>query len=136
MKDDMKDIASSTIEKIKEMADVKTIIGDPIVANNMTIIPVSTVTYGFGGGGSDFPSKSDARLFGGGGGAGITITPIAFLVISDEGVKMLHIDTSDNMPEKIVNALPNLVDKATEALSKVKKNKADSETKEEEITEN
>lgn len=127
----IKDLMGLTIEKIRNMADVSTVIGDPIQANGFTVIPISTVSYGFGCGGSDFPSKSNKELFGGGGAAGVTITPIAFLVVSEEGVKVIHIDTSDNMPEKVINSLPNLVDKVTEVVGKFKKKKE--ETGEEDL---
>lgn len=61
-----------SMEKVKEMADVNSIIGEPInLDNGVTIIPISKVSYGFGGGGSDIPSKYDKNLFGGGAGAGV-----------------------------------------------------------------
>ena len=70
-------ILGTSIEKIKDLVDVSTIIGDPMdLDDGIKIIPVSKVSYGFASGGSDFPSKSNAELFGGGGGAGITITQI------------------------------------------------------------
>ena len=85
-------ILGTTIEKIRDLVDVSTIIGDPMyLEGGMTIIPVSKVTYGFASGGSDFPSKTNAQLFGGGGGAGVTITPVAFLIVSDGEVTLKHI---------------------------------------------
>ena len=76
-------ILGTSIEKIKDLVDVSTIIGDPIkISETLQIIPVSKVTYGFASGGTDFPSKSNQELFGGGGGAGITISPVAFLVVN------------------------------------------------------
>ena len=77
-------ILGTTIDKIKDMVDSRTIIGDPIDAGNgIKVIPVSKVTYGFASGGTDFPTKSSKDLFGGGGGAGVTLTPVAFLVINN-----------------------------------------------------
>ena len=73
-----------SMDKIKEMVDVNTVIGDPITApDGTTVIPVSRVSYGFAGGGSDLPSKAQPEkgLFAGGSGAGITIQPVAFLVM-------------------------------------------------------
>ena len=71
-------LLATTIEKVKDMIDVSTIIGDPVYTESgMTIIPVSKVTYGFASGGSDFPSSGSQELFGGCGGAGVTITPVA-----------------------------------------------------------
>lgn len=64
-------ILSTTIEKVRDLVDVSTIIGEPInLPDGLTIIPVSKVTYGFASGGSDFPSKNNVELFGGAGGAG------------------------------------------------------------------
>ena len=77
----------TAMQKIREMIDVNTIIGDPITTPDGTvIIPVSKVSFGFGSGGSDWPNKNTAKdLFGGGAGAGISINPLAFLVISNGG---------------------------------------------------
>ena len=77
-------IMENTLEKMREMVDVSTIIGEPMVTGDTTLIPVSKVTYGFTGGGTDLPSKSNAELFGGGGGGGITIAPVAFIVIQND----------------------------------------------------
>ena len=73
-----------TMDKIKEMVDVNTVIGDPIpTQDGTTVIPISRVSYGFASGGTDLPSKAQPNkgLFAGGSGAGITITPIAFLAV-------------------------------------------------------
>ena len=85
-----------SIEKIKEMADVNAIIGEPIkLPDGTTIIPVSKVSYGFASGGSDLPSKYDKDLFGGGAGAGVSIKPEGFLVISPDGsAKMVNMEGS------------------------------------------
>ena len=65
-------ILSTTIEKVRQLVDVSTIVGEPIaLSDEITVIPVSKVTYGFASGGSDFPSKNNTQLFGGGGGASI-----------------------------------------------------------------
>ena len=86
---------NTTMEKIKTMVDASTMIGDPITTPDGTvIIPVSKVSYGFASGGSDFVSKNAASkdLFGGGAGAGITLTPVAFLAIHEGEVKLLQVD--------------------------------------------
>ena len=107
-------ILGTTIEKIRDLVDVSTIIGDPMyLEGGMTIIPVSKVTYGFASGGSDFPSKTNAQLFGGGGGAGVTITPVAFLIVSDGEVTLKHITAYDNAAERVVNLVPEMFDKVT-----------------------
>lgn len=117
-------ILGTTIEKIRELVDVSTIIGDPMyLEGGMTIIPVSKVTYGFASGGSDFPSKTNAQLFGGGGGAGVTITPVAFLIVSDGEVTLKHITAYDNAAERVVNLVPEMFDKVTSVVNKAMKKK-------------
>lgn len=112
-------ILGTTIEKIRDLVDVSTIIGDPMyLEGGMTIIPVSKVTYGFASGGSDFPSKTNAQLFGGGGGAGVTITPVAFLIVSDGEVTLKHITAYDNAAERVVNLVPEMFDKVTSVVNK------------------
>ncbi|MDU5424799.1 MAG: spore germination protein GerW family protein, partial [Clostridiales bacterium] len=117
-------ILGTTIEKIRDLVDVSTIIGDPLyLEGGMTIIPVSKVTYGFASGGSDFPSKTNAQLFGGGGGAGVTITPVAFLIVSDGEVTLKHITAYDNAAERVVNLVPEMFDKVTSVVNKTIKKK-------------
>ena len=118
-------ILTSTIEKIRDLVDTSTIIGEPIkTGSDVTIIPVSKVTYGFASGGSDFPSKNNKELFGGGGGAGVTITPVAFLVINKGEVSLKHITAYDNAAERVVNLVPEMFDKVTGLVDKVKKENA------------
>lgn len=122
-------ILSTTIEKVRQLVDVSTIIGEPLVLSDaLTIIPVSKVTYGFASGGSDFPSKSNAQLFGGGGGAGITINPVAFLVIKNGDVSIKHISSNDNAAERIVSLVPDMFDKVTDTIDKFKKTPTASDT--------
>ena len=117
-------ILGTTIEKIRDLVDVSTIIGDPMyLEGGMTIIPVSKVTYGFASGGSDFPSKTNAQLFGGGGGAGVTITPVAFLIVSDGEGTLKHITAYDNAAERVVNLVPEMFDKVTSVVNKTIKKK-------------
>ncbi len=117
-------ILATTIEKVRQLVDVSTIVGEPIhLSEEITVIPVSKVTYGFASGGSDFPSKSNAELFGGGGGAGITINPVAFLVLKNGEVTLKHITANDNAAERIVNMIPDVIDKVTEVAEKAKSGK-------------
>ena len=119
-------ILETTIEKVKDLVNVSTIIGEPMkVDGGVTIIPVSKVTYGFASGGSDFPSKSNKDIFGGGGGAGVTILPVAFLVIDAYGnVDIKHITAFDNAAERIVGLVPEMFDKVSNAVNKAKMDKA------------
>ncbi|MDY6061869.1 MAG: spore germination protein GerW family protein [Oscillospiraceae bacterium] len=117
-------ILGTTIDKIKDMVDSRTIIGDPIDAGQgIKVIPVSKVTYGFASGGSDFPSKSAKELFGGGG-AGVTLTPVAFLVINNGSVSVKYISEGpDSSMERVISSLPELVDKLSEVVDKIKNKK-------------
>lgn len=114
-------ILATTIERVKDLVDVSVIIGDPVKVNaDITVIPVSKVTYGFASGGSDFPSKNNVQLFGGGGGAGVTINPVAFLVINKGEISVKHLDSSDNAAERLVNMIPDMYDKVAGIASKKK----------------
>ena len=118
-------LLGTAIEKIRNLVDVSTIIGEPIDAGaGISIIPVSKVTYGFASGGSDFPSKNNSELFGGGGGAGITINPVAFLVINNGEVSIKHIASGENSAERIIGMVPDVVDKVTGVINKLVKDKA------------
>ena len=119
----VKDLVSSAIGKIHELSDADTIIGDPIkVDENITIIPVSKISYGFAAGGSDLPSKNDKELFGGGSGAGVSIQPLAFIVIANGDVKLLELGSGNSPANAIVNAVPELFTKIQTMFSKKKEN--------------
>lgn len=112
-------ILGTSIEKIKDLVDVSTIIGDSMdLGDGIKIIPVSKVSYGFASGGSDFPSKSNAELFGGGGGAGITITPIAFIVVNNGEVSIKHISTEEGSIERTIGMIPDVVNSVTDVVNK------------------
>lgn len=104
-----------SIEKIREMVDTNTVIGTPITAPDGTmLIPVSKVSYGFASGGSDLPTtKQPAPLFGGGGGAGINITPIAFLIVANGEVRLMPITSKPDTADRVVSMMPELVDKVS-----------------------
>ncbi|MBP3938740.1 MAG: sporulation protein YtfJ [Clostridia bacterium] len=118
-------ILATAIDRIKEMVDCQTIVGDAIDAGEgIRIIPISKVTYGFASGGTDFPTKSSKELFGGGGGAGVTISPVAFLVIKDGEVSVKYISEGpENQAERIISMVPDVVNKVTDVVSKFKTDK-------------
>lgn len=120
-------IMENTLEKMRQMVDVSTIIGEPMVTGNTTLIPVSKVSYGFTSGGTDLPSKNNAELFGGGGGGGITITPVAFIVIENGKSRMMQINNYTSSADRAIAMIPELVDKVTELLKSDKSNDAESE---------
>ena len=113
-------ILDTTMEKLRAMVNADVITGQPIVVNDLTLIPVSKVAYGIATGGSDFATKSQSGLFGGGSGAGVTVTPIAFMVINGENVKMMPIYNELTTVEKAINMAPEIIDKAKEIFSKEK----------------
>lgn len=110
------DMMGASFSKIKDMVDVNTIIGDPIqTPEGVTIIPVSKVKVGFAGGGSDFAPKgypaTKNNAFGGGSGAGVTITPVAFLIVKGENVRLMPVsEPASNSLERLVEMLPELID--------------------------
>ncbi len=116
-------IMENTLEKMRQMVDVSTIIGEPMVTGDTTLIPVSKVSYGFTSGGTDLPSKNNAELFGGGGGGGITISPVAFIVIQDGKCRMMQINNYTSSADRAVAMIPELVDKLTELLQSSKDDK-------------
>lgn len=114
----IKGILDTTMEKLRGMVDAEVITGNPIEVGNITLIPVSRVSFGLATGGSDFPSKTGAELFGGGGGAGVTVVPVAFIVISGDNVKMMPIYNELTTVEKAISMTPEIIEKAKELLSK------------------
>lgn len=116
MSQNLPNMLENTIAKIREMVDVNSVIGDPITtADGVTIIPVSKVSVGFGGGGSDFVSKNvnhQENPFGGGVGAGVKVTPVAFLIIKEGNVRMLPVATPANTTaDRLVEMVPDTLDK-------------------------
>ncbi|MDR1564712.1 MAG: GerW family sporulation protein [Oscillospiraceae bacterium] len=111
-------LMGTTLEKIKEMVDSSTIIGDPIINGEITIIPVSKVVYGFASGGSDLPTKTPKQVFGGGSGAGVTIAPVAFLVVNGKDVRLLQIDSNPGTADKVIGMVPDLFDKISGLFTK------------------
>lgn len=119
----IKGIMDTTMDKLRAMVDADTITGSPIVVGDVTLIPVSRVSFGLATGGSDFPTKSsDKQLFGGGGGAGVTIAPVAFIAISGGNVKMLPVYNDLSSVEKAISMAPEIIEKAKELFPK-KENK-------------
>lgn len=116
------DLLGISMAKVKEMADVNAIIGDPIkLEDGTTIIPVSKVSYGFASGGSDIPSRYEKNLFGGGAGAGVSIKPEGFLVISPDGsARMIQMTAESDPISSAINNLPGIVDKVSGFIKKKK----------------
>ena len=124
MRQNLPNMLENTIAKIREMVDVNSVIGTPITTpDGVTIIPVSKVSVGFGGGGSDFSNMNpNAELpFGGGVGGGVKVSPIAFLIVKDGNVRMISIpEPANSTTERIVEMLPDTLDKLTAYLDSKK----------------
>jgi sporulation protein YtfJ len=124
-------LMKTAMENIKEMVDVNTIVGDPVETPDGTVImPISKVGFGFAAGGSEFgedPTNTTSSTsgtnrheamsahvalpFGGGSGGGVSITPIAFLVVGAQGVKIVPLDNQTHLLERLIDAAPNVVDR-------------------------
>ena len=128
MSQNIPNMLENTIAKIREMVDVNSVIGNPITTpDGVTIIPVSKVSVGFGGGGSDFANKHGGENpFGGGAGGGVKINPIAFLVVKEGSVRMIPVAAPANTTaDRIVEMVPDTLDKIAAFLdSRIPKNEA------------
>ncbi len=137
-------LMTTAMDSIREMIDVNTIIGEPIeTSNNIIIIPISKVGFGFAAGGSEFNGETideykkrekeeeiQYRLpFGGGSGAGVSITPVAFLIVSPGNVKLLPVDHSSCI-DRLLDYVPDLVDKANNLINKQMANKKEEKKQE------
>lgn len=126
MNSNVEGLMGVSVEKIREMVDANTVIGTPIsVGDGVTIIPVSKVSYGFASGGSDLPSKSSSDLFGGGAGAGINITPVAFLTIKDGEINLLPVVSKPDTLDRLVSLVPDAVSKISDLKKKKKEEKTE-----------
>lgn len=140
MEHPIKGLMTTAMENLKEMIDVNTIIGDPVeTPDGGVILTVSKVGFGFAMGGSEFSpgSKSEGDFddessdlpFGGGSGGGVSITPIAFLVVNSHGVNMLHLEQNTHLFEKMMDMAPAAIEKVQLLMksSQSSKNKQSSE---------
>lgn len=117
-------LLNCSLEKLKGLVDVNTIIGEPITtADGTVIVPVSKVSFGYGSGGSDFGADKAKDLFGGGSGAGVSIQPLAFLVIQHGDVRLLQMQSFDNTADRAVGIVPDVIDKFADIFAKNKKKK-------------
>ncbi len=130
-------LMTTAMNSIQDMVDVNTIIGEPIeTSNNIVIIPISKVSFGFAAGGSEFKGETideykkvekeeqiQYRLpFGGGAGAGVTINPVAFLVIQANNVKLMPVNHSSSF-DKLLDYVPDLIERTNNMMNKMMNNK-------------
>ena len=125
MSQKLPNMLENTIQKIREMVDVNSVIGQPITTpDGVTIIPVSKVSVGFGGGGSDFVNnKGGENPFGGGVGGGVKVSPVCFLIVKDGAVRMMPVaEPASSTADRIVEMIPDTLDKLTSYLDSKKTN--------------
>ncbi len=115
-------LMSTVMENIKGMIDVNTIIGDPVETSNGTmIIPISKVGFGFAAGGSDIPAKNPGNeAFGGGSGAGVSISPIGFLIVAPDQIKLIPVSSNNTPLDKLVDYIPVAFEKVNSMIKKKK----------------
>ena len=124
------ELMGTTMQKIREMVDANTIVGEPIHAGEVTLIPVSRLSFGFASGGSDFTTKNQkpehANSFGGGSGAGVNIIPVAFLIIKGDSVRLLPVAPPANTTvDRIVEMVPEVLEKVSDWVDIKKKEDKD-----------
>lgn len=119
-------LMQATMENLKEMVDVNTIIGTPVeTPDGSVIIPVSKVGFGFAAGGSEFKldvrgSDRSGHPFGGGSGGGVSITPVAFLIVNSKETKMIHMDEMTHLYDRLFDLIPQAVDKMQSMMNEFK----------------
>ena len=117
------ELMETTMQKVREMIDANTIVGEAITTDDgVTLIPVSKLSFGFAGGGSDFAKKQEAPDgFGGGIGAGVNIVPVAFIVVKGETIKLLHVaPPAERTIDRLIETVPEVFDKVTDFINKRK----------------
>ena len=125
MDNKLNSMMNTAMEKVREMVDTNTIVGQPITTpDGVTLIPISKVSFGFGGGGGDY-GKNATDGFGGGSAAGVKISPVAFLVVKDGSVRMMPVTVPPTSTmERVVELVPEIMDKVEKHFDK----KAEKET--------
>ena len=125
-KSPLNDMMRTAMEKVREMVDTNTIVGQPITTpDGVTLIPISKVSFGFGSGGGDYGKKSGDAIFGGGSAAGVKIDPVAFLVIKDGTTRVMPVAVPPvSTMERVVELVPEIMDKVEKHFDK----KAEKET--------
>lgn len=127
MSEKLPNMLEGTIQKIREMVDVNSVVGEPIhTPDGVTIIPISKVSVGFGGGGTDFVNSKGGEIpFGGGVGGGVKVTPICFLIVQDGSVRMMPVPVpASSTADRIVEMVPDTLEKLSAMLDSKKEGKA------------
>ena len=123
MSQNLPNMLQDTISKIREMMSVNDVVGEPIVVGDVTIVPISKVSVGFGGGGADNAKAANKDAFGGGMGGGVKVQPICFMVVKDGNVRMMPVPVPANSTaDRVLEMVPDTLDKISAFIdSKTKK---------------
>ncbi|MBQ7935781.1 MAG: sporulation protein YtfJ [Clostridia bacterium] len=112
MDNKVESVLNGALDGLKKLVDVDTVIGEPIKATDeITLIPISKVSCGFVSGGSGFGSNPQKDHFGGGAGGSVKVTPVCFLVIRGDNIRMLPVCESESGTEKLIDMVPEVIDK-------------------------
>ena len=123
----LNELMKTTMENLRGVTEANTIIGTPIHTDGVTLIPVSKLSVGVGGGGSEFSTKNQTAgnsNFGGGSAASAKLEPVAFLIIQNGGVKLMPVNATPSGLVKVVDTVPEVVDKVTDFIDKQQEKKA------------
>jgi len=124
------DLLETTMQKVREMIDANTIVGEPITTvDGVTLIPVSKLSFGFVGGGSDLVKKQEPQSgFGGGIGAGVNVVPVAFIVVKSDSIRLLHVaPPAESTLDRLIETVPVVFDKVSDFIDKNKEKDKDKE---------
>lgn len=130
-------LMSEAMDHLRQMIDVNTIVGAPITTpDGTTVIPISKVAFGFGAGGSQFGAKPSEKkeeevLFGGGSGGGVSISPVAFLIVNSEQIKLLPVKSASTTTDKLIDLVPDLINKFNKIANDFIDKRAEAKAKEE-----
>ncbi|MEE0945680.1 MAG: GerW family sporulation protein [Acutalibacteraceae bacterium] len=113
----LKGILDTSMEKLRTMVDADVVIGTPIVLGELTLIPVSKVAFGLATGGSDIPNKTQQEVFGGASGAGVTVSPVGFLSVKGDSVRMIPVTTESTAVDRAIAAAPEIIEKITDVFA-------------------
>lgn len=123
----LNELLAETMDKVRGMVDGNTVVGTPIVTDEVTLIPISRISIGVATGGSDFAQKNQKpdrdNAFGGGAGAGVNVIPLAFLVVRGESVKLLPIVPPNDALDRAVSMIPEVMDRVEVFVEKQKEKK-------------
>lgn len=118
----------ATMENMRNLVDVDTVVGEPIRVDDTTIIPVSKISFGFAAGGSEFEAagkNTTEAPFGGGSGGGISVSPIAFLIVNSRGVELKHLEERSHLYEKLLDQAPKALHQIIAEFDKHRKGDAE-----------